>query len=597
MNIKKIVNNILNESLDLRAKSITKKIIQESSKGVCEQCGSQLYEGECTECGSMKEEFYEEDSSSACETYKYHLKHFGEDDDRTIRFKDQCESSDKSSEDELDEELKGGQHKLDVAEPKGKLTSADFKKLRSRKHNKKSKDIEEEFFYSDEEDAERLSKQQPTYVGRGLKDNKIKADLKNKMYGSFSDVHGWYDDSDREFRGEFEDDYDEETFDDFKTFNKKYAGKQRWFSPGKQGEQFFNKYKEQYGSPFRVRKYKSVDSEQIGQELDEYSAADEPTQWDEHEWESRLQAGRDEAEWRKKQKMEYDKEKEKNASFFDKMKRKIGFGKTETDEGNAFTGALAKTKKGEKFKLGNKTYTDRSNLDESVDSKLRLTESDLIDLIESIVLEEKEKKVLDRKKAKGYTEYEKNVKLSKKENDEYIKSVTKKLKDYLKGGSKDDFSFEPKHFPKGNGQLEKMKKKAYTPSEAVEEYIEEFAYSPGMENLQYDEVKPNDEWIEMNLEGSSKTGNSSDYANAEKTELGKKINEKRKKNLYGIEKRKNSYKRVKQPIDSAGEGSGEKSIKSMFKKLEESAPSKEEKLLNEELSKMSDLIKYNTNTQ
>jgi hypothetical protein len=530
MNIKKIVNNILNESLDLRAKSITKKIIQESSKGVCEQCGSQLYEGECTECGSMKEEFYEEDSSSACETYKYHLKHFGEDDDRTIRFKDQCESSDKSSEDELDEELKGGQHKLDVAEPKGKLTSADFKKLRSRKHNKKSKDIEEEFFYSDEEDAERLSKQQPTYVGRGLKDNKIKADLKNKMYGSFSDVHGWYDDSDREFRGEFEDDYDEETFDDFKTFNKKYAGKQRWFSPGKQGEQFFNKYKEQYGSPFRVRKYKSVDE-------------------------------------------------------------------AETEEGNAFTGALAKTKKGEKFKLGNKTYTDRSNLDESVDSKLRLTESDLIDLIESIVLEEKEKKVLDRKKAKGYTEYEKNVKLSKKENDEYIKSVTKKLKDYLKGGSKDDFSFEPKHFPKGNGQLEKMKKKAYTPSEAVEEYIEEFAYSPGMENLQYDEVKPNDEWLEMNLEGSSKTGNSSDYANAEKTELGKKINEKRKKNLYGIEKRKSSYKRVKQPIDSAGEGSGEKSIKSMFKKLEESVPSKEEKLLNEELSKMSDLIKYNTNTQ
>ena len=28
------------------------------------------------------------------------------------------------------EELKGNQHKLDVAEPKGKLTSADFKKLR-----------------------------------------------------------------------------------------------------------------------------------------------------------------------------------------------------------------------------------------------------------------------------------------------------------------------------------------------------------------------------------------------------------------------------------------------------------------------------------
>lgn len=31
---------------------------------------------------------------------------------------------------EVDEELKGSQHKLDVAEPKGKLTAADFKKLR-----------------------------------------------------------------------------------------------------------------------------------------------------------------------------------------------------------------------------------------------------------------------------------------------------------------------------------------------------------------------------------------------------------------------------------------------------------------------------------
>ena len=33
-------------------------------------------------------------------------------------------------------------------------------------------------------------------------------------------------------------------------------------------------------------------------------------------------------------------------------------------EGNAFTDALRKTKKGEKFKLGNKEYMDRSSLDE-----------------------------------------------------------------------------------------------------------------------------------------------------------------------------------------------------------------------------------------
>ncbi len=34
---------------------------------------------------------------------------------------------------ETKESLRGGQHKLDVAKPKGKITSADFKKLRSMK--------------------------------------------------------------------------------------------------------------------------------------------------------------------------------------------------------------------------------------------------------------------------------------------------------------------------------------------------------------------------------------------------------------------------------------------------------------------------------
>ena len=34
---------------------------------------------------------------------------------------------------EIDEELKGGQKKLDVAEPKGKITAADFKALRAKK--------------------------------------------------------------------------------------------------------------------------------------------------------------------------------------------------------------------------------------------------------------------------------------------------------------------------------------------------------------------------------------------------------------------------------------------------------------------------------
>ncbi len=130
--------------------------------------------------------------------------------------------------DELEEALKGGQKKLDVAEPKGKLDAADFKKLRSKKkETKESEEMDEWFFFDDEEEnestpgdyegdeeaedeAEELSAQEPTYVGRGLQDNKP-----GKIFGSFSDEHGWYNQDDEDFEGEFDFDYDEEVFDDF----------------------------------------------------------------------------------------------------------------------------------------------------------------------------------------------------------------------------------------------------------------------------------------------------------------------------------------------------------------------------------------------
>ena len=42
---------------------------------------------------------------------------------------------------DMDEELHGNQSKIDVAPPKGKITAADFKKLRDQKSNKE--EIEE----------------------------------------------------------------------------------------------------------------------------------------------------------------------------------------------------------------------------------------------------------------------------------------------------------------------------------------------------------------------------------------------------------------------------------------------------------------------
>jgi hypothetical protein len=263
----------------------------------------------------------------------------------------------------------------------------------------------------------------------------------------------------------------------------------------------------------------------------------------------------------------------------DKYERKIGkeFNEEDMEEGNEFSGALANAKKhGEKsFEVDGKTYP--------VKESIQLTEDELIDLIEKIVNEQTTVPVTN-----------KSLKSSKTENDDYIKSVTKKMQTYLKDASKGKYDANPTQFPKGNGELAKMAKKAYTPSSAVEEYIENFAYSPGMENLQYDEIKPNEDWLEANIEGSSKTGNGAG-GNAIDTGLGKKINARRKKNLYGAEKNK-SYNRVPQPVDQAGEETHNNSLDSMFKKLGESED-KKSKLINEEMDKMKHLLGYKKKTQ
>ena len=214
---------------------------------------------------------------------------------------------------------------------------------------------------------------------------------------------------------------------------------------------------------------------------------------------------------------------------------------------------------------------------------LQLTEDELVELIEKIVKEQTEVK-----------ETNSSLKKTKTENDDYIKSVTKKMKEYLKDASKGEYDMNPEQFPKGNGELAKMAKKAYTPSGAVEEYIENFAYSPGMENLQYDEIKPNEEWMEKTIEGSSMTGNGKG-GNAIDTGLGKKINTKRKNNLYGAEKNR-SYNRVPQPVDNAGEEKGADKLNNMFKKLGES-DEKKTKLINEEMEKMKHLLGYKKKTQ
>ena len=243
----------------------------------------------------------------------------------------------------------------------------------------------------------------------------------------------------------------------------------------------------------------------------------------------------------------------------------------------------------------NKSVTYRVALSEN--SHVDLTENELVDMIDNIIKEEQiTNNLKGGGKAKGLVQYDRVHDKDENINKKALKDVEKKMRDYVKAGSKGNFEMNPKHFPKGNGELGEMAKKAYQASEAVEEYIENFAYSPGMENLKYDEIEPNEEWVAANIEGSEKTGNSPKYANAVETDLGKKINKKRKENLYQQEVEK-SYNRVRQPVDTAGETKKSGKLDKMFKKLGESTDNLETNFLNEEMSKMKKLIGYKEKTQ
>lgn len=246
-----------------------------------------------------------------------------------------------------------------------------------------------------------------------------------------------------------------------------------------------------------------------------------------------------------------------------------------------------------------------------VNESILFTETDLIDFIEKIVNEDKK---FRKSEPKGYREYERAHKADKKENEDYLKSVAKKMTDYLKGmndeGSKYEMK-ETKKFPTENGGLKKGNRKKYTPSDAVDEYIDAFSY-PGQTNLVYDEIKPNEDWIEDLLKGSSRTGNAqvdkdgNALGNVVPSKTGEKFFKNYQDNLYGQEQQEASYKRQPQPVDQAGEhterGSlktkkGKKTSQSVLNKLEENVNVKETKKLNEEFERIQDLMGYSRKTQ
>ena len=539
---------------------------------------------------------------------------------------------------DTNEELKGNQKKIDVAKPKGKITSADFKKLRDAKKHKE--EMDEFYFYDDEEgisrmpgdyegdedeeeEAEELSAQEPTYVGKGLADNKP-----GKMFGSFSDEHGWYDESDRQHKGEFDFDYDEEEFEDFPSMYDKIGKNQKWFAAGKEGQRYFDTYKEKFGSPFKVRTRKGDMEEAETEEGNAFSGAlakakksgDDSFKVDGKKY----QVKEAEEKWIQKTGMK------KGA-----LHKKLG-----VPEGDKLPQSKLKSlkkelmKKGEgdkKLSAADSTLLKQVTLaltlksvKESTNS-LRLTEDELINMIENIVIEQKVKDVaekdnISKKEPSGLKKTEKNWKTTEKFGKEYMTDLVKKMKDYLKDSSKGSFEMNPEDFPQSNYDMEKEHNEMkYHPSDAVEEYIEAFAY-PGMTNLVYDEIKPDDKRIEKQLKGDATTGNaitSKDgkaLGNVSKRsgEVGERFKKNYDENLYGAEQQKASYKRQPQEtIEVEGGGKTKGSLKSKqgadksssinkatkILNTLESTEDKKVKIVSEEMNKMKNLISYNRKTQ
>ena len=477
------------------------------------------------------------------------------------------------------EKFNDGRDEIDVAEPKGKITGADFKKLRQKKSSKKEV---EETWDDDIFDDDEYEKTRDRFNSLSNED----------MMKEVEKLQDMFNQKEKEYDGQQED-----------------------------IEDIFSKLKQLIDLE---------NDEEIDEEMEEgnaFSGALEKARKqhkDSFEVDGETYPVREGKEkWIQKTKMNKgDLHKKLGVPEGDKipvaklksLKKELQ-GKAEGDK--KLSASDSKLLKQVNLALNLKSLKESSNL--------TLTEDELIDMIEKIIVEEKKQKEEDIKVSKVTDKLKDNISKkyvsglaktkkaqdgSKKENDDYISSVTKKITDYLKDGSKIKFEMNTDKFPSGNGQGEKDDTKAYHASDAVDEYIEAFSY-PGMTNLVYDEIKPNDENIEMYLKGDSKTGNAQvdkdgkALGNVVPSKVGERFKKNYDDNLYGAEQMEVSYKRQSQPVDVAGEKTESGSLKQkrgvsksdkIFNKLGESE-NKEGVKINEEMEKMKSLISYGKKTQ
>lgn len=258
----------------------------------------------------------------------------------------------------------------------------------------------------------------------------------------------------------------------------------------------------------------------------------------------------------------------------------------EMEEGNAFSGARADAiEAGEKtFTVDGKTYPVKETYYtvEGQDNTL-FTENEMIDIIEKIINEENK---LKSGKVATSNVLKSSLNKSKKEEGDYIEMVTKKMKEYLKTGSKGKYEMNPKHFPVGNGELEEMEKMAFSLTNDNEDFNYEIA---GLNIPVPDAIEFNDERMNKYYEGSSETGNAVG-GNALESKANSRFNKLRKKETLDKLK-KQTYKKSPQPVFN--EKSGQEKGEGIKIKLE----STEDTQVLSEITKMKNLIGYNQKTQ
>jgi hypothetical protein len=261
------------------------------------------------------------------------------------------------------------------------------------------------------------------------------------------------------------------------------------------------------------------------------------------------------------------------ANDFQKLRSK----KTETKEGKKFpdlTGDGKVTRadilKGRGVELGKKkpkveetVYRIYSGKESAV-----FTENEVIDMIEQFVNEEKQKFKKGQTPA-GYVAYEKAVKQSKKNNDDYINSVLKKIKDYTKPGSETTYEMNPEGFPQGNGEFKESEKKAYSTSEEGTDWNYKYA---GQMVPDFDPPFPDKKRFKKQIEGSAENANVQGWGNSVKTKANSKFAKIFDEDPLGKAKDE-TYKRAEQPVTlSKGK-------------------------LKEDFDRIKELMKYNDKTQ